>query len=171
MLCKLMWKLFTQAPNVLRRPAFYSGLGALMFFACIAGAKAGNLSWTGEAPSPAINYAGRDVVVRYAATDDSKAEGGGKAFNGASSASGSPAPRITSVHARRSHPSDAQVQTVLCWNGTHRCVALVGAAMTTQEFNGLDASKPLYMLHRVKGQGPLASPLFVKGSVIVWFQE
>lgn len=61
------------------------------------------------------------------------------------------------------------MQTRLCWNGTARCVPLKGGAINTNAFNGLSADKPMYLVHVAQGDGPLPAPVFVQGSVIVWF--
>lgn len=125
--------------------------------ACLA-AQAGDIAWTQEKISPAINYAGREVTVRYAPI--------------ASRPGGSPKPggAITAVYATRDFQGAAAVHSKLCWNGMQRCVPFAGAGVRSKDFNGLDPRQPFYLIHTVQGKGPLPQPLFVKGSVTVWYR-
>lgn len=113
-------------------------------------AQAGSLSWTDERTSPAINYAEQDTVVQYG--EPGRLQG-----------------RITRVHASRTGSRDTSIASHLCWNTLDHCVPLIGSAVSTNAFNGRDASRAFYLVHRVKGKGALSAPLFVKGSVIVWY--
>lgn len=76
---------------------------------------------------------------------------------------------ITQVQAQRDYAGQADVRTSLCWNGTDRCVDLTGLSVNTRAFNGLDAGRPMYLVHRVAGWRDSRPPLFVKGSVTVWY--
>lgn len=77
---------------------------------------------------------------------------------------------ITRVYADRDYAGQADVQTSLCWNGTERCIDLVGRSITTQAFSGLDAGAPVYLVHRVIAWRGSRPPLFVKGNVTVWYE-
>src|SRR3546814_4268854 len=70
---------------------------------------------------------------------------------------------IKRVYASRSYHGDAVVQTSVCWNGTQRCVPLMGGKVTTSAFNGLDPSRPIYLVHKAMGKGPLPTPVYIKG--------
>ena len=126
-------------------------------------ALAGAYSWTQAKVSAAINYAGADAITAYA-PDAFKP---GSQAHGVSASGG----RITTVHASRDYHGQARVQTRVCWNGTDRCVPMAGQSLNTQAFKGLDAGKPIYLVHTVLGKGPLPAPLFVKGNVIVWYDR
>lgn len=118
---------------------------------------AGDRAWTQDAVSPAINYKSVAVAARYTPK---------------ASATLTPASRITRVQATRSYHGNARIQTRLCWNGSERCVSLNGASVSTHEFDGLDADKSMYLVHTAVDArpGPLPSPVFVKGSVVVWYE-
>ena len=77
--------------------------------------------------------------------------------------------RITKVYADRDYTGDAQVQTSLCWDGTARCVDIVGRHINTAAFNGLDAGRPMSLVHRLiaRNTGPI--PLYITSNVTVWF--
>lgn len=130
---------------------------------CPLAALAGTHTWTQAKVSAAINYAGSDAVTVYAPAGSAA----GKPAQGASASGG----RITAVQASRDYQGQARVQTRVCWNGTERCVPMTGQSLNTRAFNGLDAGKPIYLVHTVWGKGPLPGPLFVKGNVIVWYDR
>lgn len=113
-------------------------------------AHAGDFSWNVDAVSPAINYAGQQVVTTYAPTPPPKS-------------------RVTAVHASRAYHGASAVQTALCFGKMDRCVPMSGSQMMTHAFDGMDAAGPVYMVHVVPGKGALPAPVFVKGSVVVWF--
>jgi hypothetical protein len=113
-------------------------------------AAAGDLSWTTDGVSPAINYAGRQVVATY-------------------SPRANPGSRVTAVHASRSYQGAAIVHTALCFGSTNTCVPMPAGQLMTHAFDGMDAAGPVYLVHEVVGKGPLPAPMFVKGSVAVWF--
>lgn len=77
---------------------------------------------------------------------------------------------ITQVVAAREYTGQADVQTSLCWSGTHHCVDIIGRSISTRAFNGQDASEPLYLVHRLRAQRDSPAPLHVKGSVTVWYE-
>jgi hypothetical protein len=119
-------------------------------------AHAGEFSWSTSNISSAVNYRGVAVTTVYAVSDMHRPM--------------PPGVRITQVHAARSYAGDARVNTLLCWNGTERCVPLTGSQINTHEFNGLAANKPLTLVHQVPGKGPMPLPLYIKGSVAVWYE-
>jgi hypothetical protein len=127
---------------------------AIFAAVCSAAAYAGDLSWTLEKVGTAINRKNVDVITPYAPT-----------------ATIAPGSRITHVQASRSYKGSSRVESYLCWNGTTRCVPMSGSSVNTKQFNGLAADKPVFLVHRAVGDkdGPLPSPVFVKGSVIVWY--
>ena len=107
-------------------------------------------AWSQEKISPAINYADQAVSVDYDAV--------------AVQASGA----ISAVYASRAYQGEARVETLLCWNGRAKCVPMSGGSINTRAFNGLDATLPFQLIHKVIGKGSLPSPLFIKGIVTVW---
>lgn len=113
-------------------------------------------AWSDTRTSPAIHALNTKVAVRYAAAQD-----GSELPRGA---------RITQVHASRSYEGSAAVQTSLCWNGTVRCVPLSGPHLNTGAFEGLEADKPLYLVHSVSAWGAQYPPVFVPGNLIVWYE-
>jgi flagellar protein FlhE len=113
-------------------------------------AHAGDLVWNKDGVSPAINYAGRQVVATYAF--DAK-----------------PGSRVAAVHASRSYHGSSIVQTSLCFGKANNCVPMPDGQLMTHGFDGMDAAGPVYLVHEVVGKGALPAPVFVKGSVAVWF--
>lgn len=133
------------------------GLAALACAMFAHAAIAGDFSWNATGTSPALNYGGISVSTQYAPPRP---------------AAGGPGPQaISRVHAKLSYKSNVLVQTSLCWNGTERCVPVSGSSFNTNAFNGLDAGKPMYLVHTAPGKGPLPQPIFVRGEVIVWFTQ
>ncbi|MBP6018724.1 MAG: flagellar protein FlhE [Burkholderiaceae bacterium] len=131
--------------------SLFAGASLLM----AATAQAADNSWTDRQASAALTRAGSAVSTRYQA---------GKM------AGQIPADAvITQVYANRRYAGDATVHTQLCWNGTTRCVDLLGEHLNTQAFNGLDPSQPMYLKHTVTNWGQSFPPLFVVGNVNVWF--
>ncbi|MGB3290886.1 MAG: flagellar protein FlhE [Burkholderiaceae bacterium] len=139
-----------------------------MALVCSHAAWAGDFSWTQDKVSAAISRADSEVVVIYEAPGGS-AQRGSRRVDGPPGLDGAAGHAIKRVYAGRSYHGDAVVRTSLCWNGTQRCVPLEGGSVNTSAFNGLDASKPIYLVHKVLGKGPLPAPIYVKGTVIVWF--
>jgi len=80
-----------------------------------------------------------------------------------------PGALITRVHARRDYVGQADVQTSLCWNGIDRCIDLIGRSLDAHAFNGLAADRPMYLVHRVRAWRGSSPPLYVKGTVNVWY--
>lgn len=130
--------------------------GIVALAMCCPTVHAGDYSWTQDKVSPAINYHNVAVVTPFAPD---------------AASSIAPGSRITAVHAARSYKGTARVQTDLCWNGMSRCVHVTGDSVNTHEFDGLDPGKPMYLVHKALGDQhrPLLSPVFVKGSVAVWY--
>jgi hypothetical protein len=159
-------------PLLARRRLFSLSLPlAAIVFACVPSAWAGDFSWTLDKVSPAINYADRDVVVVYEPPGQGAARGSRAGYAVPSGMDRTAEPRIKRVYAKLSYQGDALVHTSVCWNGTQRCVPLQGGSLTTSAFNGLDPSKPVYLVHKAVGKGRLSTPLYVKGTVIVWFSR
>ena len=125
--------------------------------ACCGSVNAGERAWTQDAVSPAINYRNVAVAARYTPK---------------ASATPTPASRITRVQATHSYRGNVRIQTRLCWSGSERCVSLNGAGVSTHEFDGLNADRAMYLVHTAvdSRSGPLPSPVFVKGSVVVWYE-
>ncbi|RTZ47653.1 hypothetical protein EKL30_01255 [Candidimonas sp. SYP-B2681] len=134
--------------------ATIKAVSAIFMAVCGTVAYAGNFSWTMEKVSIAINRKNVDVITTYAAT-----------------AVLAPGSRITNIYASRSYNGDARVETRLCWNDMSHCVLMGGSSLNIKQFNGFEADKPVYLVHTAVGDkdGPLPSPVFVKGSVIVWY--
>lgn len=135
----------------------FTGITVLLMAMACSPANAGDSTWTQDQVSSAINYLNVEVVTRYAP--------GSRA---AAIPSGS---RITHVYASRTYAGNARIETSLCWNGASRCVPVNGSSINTHVFDGLDASQPMYLVHKAKGDKvrPLPNPVFVKGSVAVWY--
>lgn len=133
------------------------GVGVAAISLACWSAYAGDNTWTQDKVSSAINYSNVEVVTPYAPD--------------ASAPRIAPGSQITHVYAMRSYMGNAMVETSLCWNGTSRCVPLNGNHINTHAFDGLDASKPMYLVHKARGDKarPLPGPVFVKGSVAVWY--
>lgn len=116
----------------------------------------GGLAWTQDRVSQGLQAQGRAVAVRY--------EPGPRDSDVPASA------RITQVYASRDFDSSAQVDTRVCW-GSERgpCVPLRGRSVETHAFDGRSAHGPLLLVHRIEGWGDDHAPLFVRGTVTVWF--
>jgi len=110
-------------------------------------------AWTRAATSGGLHNAGQTRTVTYAPTLQWVPDGS----------------RITRVYANRHYAGNASVQTSLCWDASTRCVDIVGGHLNTDAFNGLDASRPMTLVHRMIAPhgGPI--PLYIKGNVTVWF--
>lgn len=130
--------------------------------ACLAGwlscapAWAGDLAWTQDRTSAGLQSADRAVVVVY-----QPGRGNPPLPAGA---------RITRVHASRNYDSPAQVRTQVCWASEQGpCVPLNGTQLDTRAFDGRPASGPMLLVHRVVRWGSGTPPLFVRGTVTVWY--
>jgi len=76
---------------------------------------------------------------------------------------------ITHAYAHRDYAGQASVQTSLCWGGFEHCVDITRRAINTRAFNGLDAGRPMYLVHRVTAWHGSTPPLFIKGSVNIGY--
>ncbi|MGB6007754.1 hypothetical protein [Castellaniella sp.] len=120
-------------------------------------APAADRAWTRDQVSQGLQAVGRAVVVPFQPGKiDAPLPAGA---------------RITRVYAARSYESPAQVVTDLCWGSPQGpCVPLNGSHVNTRAFDGLPAQGPLLLVHRVVNWGPAAGPpLFVRGTVTVWY--
>jgi len=119
------------------------------------GAWAGDRAWTRDQVSQGLQAPGRAVIVQYepAARDAAAATG-----------------RITGVYASRDYTGTARVATRLCWGSDQGpCVRVTGRSIQTHAFDGRAANGPLLLVHQVEGWGTGHPPLFVRGTVTVWF--
>ncbi|MGA0585180.1 MAG: flagellar protein FlhE [Castellaniella sp.] len=118
----------------------------------------GDLAWTRDRVSQGLQAQGREVAVRY--------EPGPRDSAVPASA------RITQVYASRDFDSSAQVASRLCWGSEQGpCVPLRGHSVETHAFDGRAAHGPLLLVHRIEGWGGDHPPLFVRGTVTVWFDS
>lgn len=117
---------------------------------------AGKLAWTQDRTSTGLRPRGGEVAVTYQRT-----------------ALGPPVPadaRVTGVYASRRYSSGVDLETRLCWRSpSGPCVPFLGSQLNTDQFDGLSAQGPFVLVHRVKTWAGAASPLFVSGTVTVWF--
>ncbi|TAL85896.1 MAG: hypothetical protein EPN46_03385 [Candidimonas sp.] len=131
---------------------------SLLFFALsffLSSAYAGDLSWTDTHASPAISVLNKRVVVAYSHTKFGTAIPTGST--------------ITLASANQSYAGNAVVQTLLCWNGTEKCIPMSGSHVNTHAFDGLAAGKTMYLMHRVLSWGSSFPPLIISGNVNIWF--
>lgn len=129
---------------------------ALLAIATGAGAEtAGKQAWTQAATSPGLHSPGQSVRVAYAPDPDTIPAGA----------------VITQVYAHREYAGSADIQTSLCWNGITRCIDITGRGINTRAFDGLDAGRPMYLVHRLAAWRGTASPVYVKGNVSVWYRQ
>jgi flagellar protein FlhE len=81
-----------------------------------------------------------------------------------------PRAQIIRVYAARAYAGTARVETSLCWGSPKGpCVLLSGSHLDSHAFDGRPARGPLWLVHRVLDWGVDHPPLFVRGTVIVWF--
>lgn len=113
----------------------------------------GKQAWTHAATSAGLHNTGQVRTVNYAPRPDLVPPGA----------------VITQVSADRQYAGNDAVQTSLCWNGQARCIDLTGRHINTQAFNGLDASRPMSLVHRLEARNGSPTPLYIKGNVTVWF--
>lgn len=122
-------------------------------------ATAADQAWTRDATSTGLQREGVPVAVVFAPR-------AGRPDRTAIP----PGAVITAVYASRDYTGTAQVATDLCQDpGRGPCVSIAGRSTTTHAFDGLPASGPLWLVHRVVRWGPAHPPLFVRGTVTVWF--
>ncbi|WP_276808849.1 hypothetical protein [Castellaniella defragrans] len=136
-----------------------AGAAAALALLLAAGAvQAGERAWTRDRVSQGLQAQGRAVAVLYApgprdpAVPDSA--------------------RITRVYASRDYDSSARISTRLCWGSEKGpCVPLEGRSIETGLLRGRAARGPLLLVHRVEGWGGGHPPVFVRGTVTVWFDD
>lgn len=129
---------------------------AMLILAAAAAVWAGDRAWTRDQVSQGLQAQGRAVSVLY--------EPGPRSPAVPVSA------RIAGVYASRDYNGTARVSTLLCWGSEQGpCVPLEGRSVETRAFDGRAASGPLLLVHRVEGWGNDHPPLFVRGTVTVWF--
>ena len=129
-------------------------LAVLVFGVEAAGAA--DQAWTRDQVSQGLQAPGRAVTVLYE-----------PAPRDAAAATGS---RITQVYASRDYAGSARVRTQLCWGSVQGpCVNLQGRSVQTHAFDGRAATGPLLLVHEVEGWGGSHPPVFVRGTVSVWF--
>ena len=131
------------------------GLAAGLMLAA-AGVQAADRAWTRDQVSHGLPAQGRAVAVSYAP---------GPRDGGLSRAA-----RITGVYASRDYDSAARIVTRLCWGSAQGpCVPLRGRSVQTHAFDGRAAAGPLLLVHEVEDWGGGHPPVFVRGTVTVWF--
>ena len=132
-------------------------LVVLLTLCGVAGAvRAADQAWTRDHVSPGLQAQGREVSVSYGP--------------GARSPAVPMGARISGVYASRDYESTARISTRLCWgSGQGPCVPLQGRSIETQAFDGRAAQGPLLLVHRVEHWGNGQPPVFVRGTVTVWF--
>ncbi len=121
-------------------------------------ASAGDVAWTANRTSTGLHALRTDVVVSYAPTAADPRPG--------------PGARVTRVHAARRYAGDARVATRLCWRSADGpCVELRGTQLDTHAFDGLAPEGPFLLVHRALNWVNTPPPLFIPGSVTVWFSS
>lgn len=143
----------TARPPGVRRfsPAIVAAV--LLAYAAQANAQTSKHAWTSSNVGSGLHSVNHAVTVTYKPFQD--------------------LPRgavITQVYAARDYTGQADVQTSLCWSGTHHCVDIIGRSISTRAFNGKDAAQPLYLVHRLRALRGSPAPLHVKGNVTVWYE-
>ncbi len=133
------------------------GLAAVLALSLVTGtAQAGDKAWTQDRVSQGLQALGRAVPVSYAPGSQPPAI--------------PPSARITGVYASRDYDSAAHIFTQVCWGSEQGpCVPLEGRSIQTHAFDGRAARGPLLLVHRVEGWGGGHPPVFVRGTVTVWF--
>lgn len=126
----------------------------------LAGPVAGatDLAWTRDMTSAGLQAAGVPVAVAF------KPQAPGPAMP--------PDATIAGVYASRQYDGTAAVETDLCWGSpAGPCVPVAGRSVDTHAFDGRRASGPLWLVHRVMHWGADHPPLFVRGTVTVWYAD
>lgn len=138
---------------------FGRGLACLLTgFGVLTTAHAGNPAWMQDHVSAGLSPQRPEVLVQYQP--------------GARDPVIAPGSRIVRVHARRDWAGAAVVETRLCHGSAEGpCVPIRGTQLNTHRFDGLPASGPFVMIHRVAGWAQALPPLFVSGTVTVWFDR
>lgn len=118
----------------------------------------GDLVWTQDRTSTGLHLRSGEVAVSYQRTTLSPPV--------------STTARVTQVYAARRYSSGVDLESRLCWRSpTGPCVRFLGSQLNTNQFDGLSAQGPFILVHRVKTWAGATSPLFVSGTVTVWFAE
>lgn len=113
-------------------------------------------AWTADQTSQGLQAVGRPVVVSFQPGARSPAIPAGA--------------RITQVYASRAYDSSARIASRLCWGaGQGPCVPLQGGHLDTHAFDGRAARGPLSLVHTVVQWGRDHPPVFVRGTVTVWY--
>lgn len=127
----------------------------------VAGAAAASgtrAAWTHDAVSHSLQHPGYSVTVRYAPSQRQRA-------------SVPPGARITQVYASRSYDGPARVRTQVCWQSERGpCVPLAGHSINTHALDGLAAAGPVLLVHQLMDWGGGHAPLFIRGTVTVWYE-
>ena len=133
-----------------------SALGvAVASMGAMAAAQAADRAWTRDQVSQGLQALDRAVTVQYVPVPRDAAAVSG---------------RITQVYASRDYAGTARVATRLCWGSVQGpCVALQGRSIQTHALDGRPAAGPVLLVHQVIGWGADHPPLFVRGTVTVWF--
>jgi flagellar protein FlhE len=119
-------------------------------------AAAPDRAWTQDRTSQGLQAVGRAVAVIFEPGRDYAPIPAGA--------------RITRVYASRQYDSRAQVATDLCWGSAlGPCVRMQGSHVNTRIFEGRPAQGPLLLVHRVLHWGGDTPPLFIRGTVTVWY--
>lgn len=117
---------------------------------------AASLAWTRDMTSTGLQAAGEPVAVAFRP--------------GAHGSAVPPGATIAGIYASRQYDGAAAVATDLCWGRpTGPCVPVAGRGIDTHAFDGRSALGPLWLVHRVVHWGPDHPPLFVRGTVTVWY--
>lgn len=128
------------------------------FFALPPAVRAADMAWTTSRTSTGLHTLQAEVVVTYAPTAGDPRPG--------------PGAQVTRVHAARRYAGDAQVATRLCWRfAAGPCVELRGSQIETRAFDGLAPEGPFLLVHRALNWVRTPPPLFIPGSVTVWFSN
>lgn len=137
-----------------------AGLPGLLLAAALLGwagvSAAVDRAWTQDRTSQGLQAVGRAVTVTFEPGRDYASIPAGA--------------RITRVYASRRYDSRAQVATDLCWGSAlGPCVRMQGSHLNTRIFEGRAAQGPMLLVHRVLHWGGDGPPLFIRGTVTVWY--
>lgn len=139
------------------RPGLTAGMAlslCLMLVGPVSGAA--SIAWTRDMTSAGLQTVGTPVAVAF----EPQVPG----------SSVPPGATITRVYASRQYDGAAAVATDLCWGSpAGPCVRVVGRNIDTHAFDGRPALGPLWLVHQVVHWGPDHPPLFVRGTVTVWY--
>jgi flagellar protein FlhE len=139
------------------RPSLMIG-ATLSLCLILAGRLAGaaSLAWTRDMTSAGLWAAGAPVAVAFGPRTSDPAVPRGATIAG--------------VYASRQYDGAGVVATDLCWGSpAGPCVPVTGRSVDTHAFDGRSASVSLWLVHRVVHWGPDHPPLFVRGTVTVWY--